>query len=493
MPLALTRTNLLSRATRAAVAGGSLSRRLNINPSLASNIDDGSGAGNLLQQAAKAIKSWARRFGGFISAALRGISITVSSIFGIFVNATQQLSQFNWNASDRQLKATIQQRNIQLASIWGGAIGAGVGWIAGIGVGYGLTVLCPVIGSASLARLAAGETTLEALEEMRSTTANALRATSGILGTNLLVGGYMKFRKALGIHPADNAPSWTIAGKIEEKIESIRDPLIQAFVEEFVDEFFDSFIESGYVFAYELDAQLAAARAAKQPQVERQIELTPDKEAPDEKLILVGDEADLKTQIRETIVSHRLIANRDVGQIVGQPAEDWYRARPKRRQLVIIFNERSSPPWVLRDGKQSKRTTFTIPDPKVNLKWAEIKRAAKPYNWGRFRATANLRSGRQLAIYAASPREAEEKLKDLMALTDQDIFTLSISEEKIRNTKIKKEATRMYPMYGNLLVRKESLDINGRTDLEGKTWKENHIRFALWTEKEPSNFKDIIW
>lgn len=493
MPLALTRTNLLSRATRAAVAGGSLSRRLNINPSLASNIDDGSGAGNLLQQAAKAIKSWARRFGGFISAALRGISITVSSIFGIFVNATQQLSQFNWNASDRQLKATIQQRNIQLTSIWGGAIGAGVGWIAGIGVGYGLTVLCPVIGSASLARLAAGETTLEALEEMRSTTANALRATSGILGTNLLVGGYMKFRKALGIHPADNAPSWTIAGKIEEKIESIRDPLIQAFVEEFVDEFFDSFIESGYVFAYELDAQLAAARAAKQPQVERQIELTPDKEAPDEKLILVGDEADLKTQIRETIVSHRLIANRDVGQIVGQPAEDWYRAQPRRRSLTILFCSRPAPPFNISKSDRSQTATYTIPEPKVNLKWGEIKAAAKPYTWGRFRVTANLTNGRQMAVYGASAKEAEEKLKELLTLSTCEILTVSTSEERVRHTKIKKEATRMHPIYGNLLVRKASTDGKGRTDLEGKTWAENHTRFALWTKDEPSNFKEIIW
>lgn len=493
MPISLTRNNLLSRATRSAIAGGSLSRRLNINPSLASNIDDGSGAGNLLQQAAKSIKSWARRFGGFLSAALRGISITVSSIFGIFVNATQQLSQFNWNASDRQLKATIQQRNIQLASVWGGALGSGVGWIAGIGVGYGLTILCPVIGSASLARLAAGETTLEALEELRGTTANALRATSGILGTNLLVGGYMKFRKALGIHPADNAPSWTIAGKIEEKVESIRDPLIQAFVEEFVDEFFDSFVESGYVFAYELDAQLAAARAAKQPQVERQIELTPDKEAPAEKLILVGSESDLKTQIRETIVSHRLIANRDVGQIVGQPAEDWYRAQPKRRQLVIEMIAREKPPWQLKDGKWPRRATYTIPDPKINLKWEEIKRAAKPYNWGRFRVTANLASGRQMAVYGASPREAEEKLQDLLALTDAEILTMSTSEERIRNINIKKESTRVYPAHGNLLVRTPSLDSKGRTDLRGRNWKENHVRFALWTKDEPSNFKDIIW
>lgn len=493
MPISLSRSNLVSRATRVAVAGSSRLRSLNLSPKLASNTEDGSGSGNAIQQAIRFISSIGRKLGGFLSRVIKGLSVSVSSIFGLVVNASQALSQFDWNASDKEIQAQIQGRNIQLASTWGGAVGAGVGWIAGIGVGYGLTVLCPVIGSGSLARLAAGETTIEALEEMRVTTANALRVTAATVSTSLLLGGYMKFRKSLGINPADNAPSWTISGQIEKKVDSIKNPIIKAFVEEFVDEFFDSFIESGYVFAYELDSQLAASRAARNAGVERRIELIPDRQAEDEKIILVGSETDLKEQVRDTLVQHRLIANRDVGQIVGQPAEDWYRAQPKRRQLVIEMNARSSPPWQIKTGKRAQRVSFTIPDPKIGLKWEQIKRAARPYNWGRFRVTANLDTGRQMAVYGASPKDAEEKLNDLLELTDCRILTLAVSEEKIRNIKIKKETVRVYPTYGNLLVRKGSTDLKGRTDLEGRTWKENHIRFSLWTEREPANFKEIIW
>ncbi len=493
MPITLTRDNLLSRATRSAITGSSLARRLNINPTLSSSKQDGSGGGNIIQRTIKTIRTWGARFGGFLSRIFRGITITVSSIFGLVVNATQQLSQFNWAASDKQLQAAIRQRNIQLASIWGGAVGSGAGWLAGIGVGYGLTVLCPVIGSASLARLAAGETSLEALDELRGTTANALRTSAGVLGTNLLIGGYMKFRRALGIHPADNAPSWTIAGQIDNKIESIQDPKIKAFVEEFADEFFDSFIESGYVFAYELDSQLSAARAAKEAGIERQVELIPNKEARDEKLILVGTEPELKEQIRSTIIQHRLIENRDVGQIVGQPAEDWYRAQPRRRSLTIVFYSKPKPPWHIAKSERPQEATYTIPDPKINLKWEQIKRAAKPFEWGRFRVTANLNTGRQMAVYGASAKAAEEKLKELLDLSTAEILTVATSEEKVRNPKIKKESRRLYPAYGTLLVRKPSDNLNGRTDLEGRTWKENHTRFLLWPEKEPANFKEIIW
>lgn len=493
MGLALSRSNLVSRVTRAAITGGKTIRRLDLSPKLNSNQQDGSGQAQGIALFIKTIKGFASRFFGFVSALIKGVQITVSGIFNIVVQTVQNLSTFDWNASENELRATMRARNIQLASTWGGAIGSGAGWIAGIGVGYGLTVLCPVIGSASLARIAAGETSIEALQEIRATTANALRVTAATLGTNLTISTYIRIRRGLGLNPADDAPSWTIAGKIEEKIDSIQNPAIKGFVEEFTDEFFDSFIESGYVFAHELDSQLAAARAAKSAAVERQITLTPDIQSPDEKIVLTGAEPELKETVRSTLVQHRLIANRDIGQIVGQPAEDWYKAHPQRRKLTIIFDQRPNPPWRLQKGSASRRAEYSIPEPKVNLKWEQIKRAAKPYNWGRFRVTANLTNGRQMAVYGASPKEAEEKLKELIDLSTCEIMSANTSEERIRHPKLKKENTRMYPAYGNLLVRKSSTDGKGRTDLDGKSWESNHIRFALWTEREPSNFKEIIW
>lgn len=493
MGISISRANLLSRSIRSAVAGSSLTRKLNLGATLKANTSDGSGSKGGVGGVLASITPWFDRFKGFLSGVIRGVTFTVSSIFGVVVNTSMSLSNFDWNASDKEIGEMIKQNNIQVASYWGGAIGSGVGWIAGIGVGYGITLLCPVIGSASLAKLVAGKVSLEAAQEVGSTVANALRTTTKALATNIALGSYRRFRKFFGVNPPDEAPSWTISGKIEEKIDSIKNPLFKSFVEEFTDEFFDSFIEAGYVFAYELDAQIAAAKAAKEEEVERTIKLIPDKEAPQESIILTGPPTQLKTAIQTTLAQYRFVHNRDMGQIVGMPAEEWYRAQPLRRKLVILFLAKEQPPFVGVGGKRVKSATYSIPEPKAGLSWTAIKRAAKAFNWGRYRCTAKLTNGRQMAIYGASPAEAEDKLRELLALSTCEISTLSVTEEKDRNPKLKKDPIRMYPAFGTALVRRATTDGTGRTDLDGNTWDEEHVRFELWTKTEPRKFKNVKW
>ncbi|WNZ24841.1 hypothetical protein HJG54_19640 [Leptolyngbya sp. NK1-12] len=493
MPITVARANLLSNQIRQRLNNAGITRVLNLSPKLQSNQEDGSAQPGGILGFLRFLIPFAKRLGGFLSGILKGISLTVSSVFGLVVDTVTTLANFDWNASDREIAAMIRANNISLASTWGGAIGSGLGWIAGIAVGYGLTVLCPVIGSAKLAKLAAGETSLEAAQEVGATAINALRASARNLGANLLLASYRKVRKWFGINPPDDAPSWTIAGKIEERIDNIKSDIFRAFIESLTDEFFDSFVESGYIFAYELDAQIAAARAAQSRGVERTVVLTPDKEAKEEKIVLVGPEAELKTTVQTALVQHRLIHNRDIGLLVGQPAQDWFRAQTQRRQLVILFYDREKPPWRHPNGKIARSATYTIPDCKANLKWEEIKRAAKSYMWGRFRATANLSNGRQMAVYGATREVAEEKLRDLIALSTARISTLSITEERDRNPQIKKDPRRMYPAFATVLVRRPTTDATGRATASGDMFEERKTRFALWTDKEPDNFKEVRW
>lgn len=493
MPITVARTNLMSSQIRKRLADSGITRVLNLSPKLQSNQQDGSAQPGGILGFLRFLLPIARRLGSFLSGILRGISITVSSVFGIVVNAVTVLSNFDWAASDNEIAAMIRANNVALAGTWGATIGSGLGWITGIAVGYGLTILCPVIGSAKLAKLAAGETSLEAAQEVGATALNALRASVRNLGANALLAGYRRIRKAFGFNPPDSAPSWTISGKIEEKIDNIKNPVFKEFIEELTDEFFDSFVEAGYIFAYELDAQIAAARAAQSGGAERTIVLTPDKQVPDERIVLAGPQNELKTQVQSALVQHRLIHNRDVGLLVGQPVNDWFRTQPQRRQLVILFYDRERPPWRHADGKRIKSATYTIPDCKANLKWEEIKRAAKPYVWGRFRATANLTNGRQMAVYGATREAAEEKLRELIQLSTAQISTLSVTEERDRNPQIKKDPRRMYPAFASLLVRRPTTDATGRATASGEIFDERKVRFSLWTEKEPRNFKEIRW
>jgi hypothetical protein len=69
--------------------------------------------------------------------------------------------------------------------------------------------------------------------------------------------------------------------------------------------------------------------------------------------------------------------------------------------------------------------------------WADLKAFVKPYNWGEWRATANLKSGRQMAIYGANAQEAENTLERLLRLSTDEIVTLTTSQEKRRNIKLK--------------------------------------------------------
>jgi hypothetical protein len=494
MGLSLNRANLLSRNIRRAVTGNGLTRKLNVSGRLQANQDDGTGGGGgFLQNFFKTTLGWSTRFVGFLSAVFRGIRFTLGAIVGGLVRASQSISIFDWNASDREIQEQINARNIALAGTWGATLGSGAGWLAGIGIGYGFTVLCPVIGSAALAKVVAGEATLEALEEVGATAINAVRQTVATLGTNALVSGYRRFRKGLGINPPDSAPSWTISGKIEEKIDSIKNPALRNFVEEFVDEFFDSFIEAGYIFAYELDSQLAAARAANAGGVSRAVRITPDKEAPGEAIVLVGNQDSIKPTVQTVLAQHRLIYNRDVGVIVGEPAADSLKARPHQRKLSIIFKGVERPPLRKANGDPVQGVTITIPDPKPGLSWNQIKRAAKPYNWGPFRCTAQLTNGRQMAVYGATALEAEEKLRELLDLSRCEISTLGITQQKDRNPRLKKTVTRVYPYAATLLVRRESVDPDKGRAIGDKTLAERIIRFELWTQNEPRSFKDVIW
>ncbi len=92
---------------------------------------------------------------------------------------------------------------------------------------------------------------------------------------------------------------------------------------------------------------------------------------------------------------------------------------------------------------------------------------------------------RQMVVYGSTAAEAKKKLLQLAALSDAKILTLTISEEELRPSKVRKEPTMMYPSYGTLLARKNSLDANGRTSLDSKTYDESVVRFPLWVPKEP--------
>ncbi len=514
MPISLAPNQLLSRVVRFnasnGVTGGAIisgsagtvtqPRKINLLARLSGGEDDG--GGGLLDR----IWNAGSALVGFIGRILGGIGFSLTRLWGWLVDRIEQLKSFNWNASDTQLGSLIEAQNIQIASLWGGVVGQGLGWLAGIGVGYGVAFLCPVVGGSLLAKSVSGRVAEEAVSEILPNMTNALTQTVGALANNTLISGYMQIRRL--IKSADsslltsvfgeetarwiqdewgsgNGPDLSFNSQVDEAIESIDNTVVQAFVENLLDEAWDSFLEAGFIIAHELDDAFQQARAANNAieGPERTIELTPDINAPTEVLTFEAvPQTQLQTQIQTTINTHRQVWNRDVGQIVGTSYEEHTRARPQLRKLSVEFKAVEAPPWRNADGTQAKTATYSIPDVRLGLSWQDIITACPPYSWGKFCARATLDNQRQMAVYGATAEEARQQLLRMHTLSDSNILRLTVSEEEFVAERLRKRATPMFPVYATLMARYQSLDAQGRTTLDNRTFDEQTLRIPLWFE-----------
>lgn len=454
----------------------------------------------------------------FLSGALNILGFAggglVSGIFNWLRDRTEQIKAFNWNASDKELMGLMESQNVRIASTWGSALGSSFGWLAGIGVGYGIRFLCPVIGGAALAKTVATRVSAEAIEEVSRGIAGAVQQTVGALANNALISGYINYRKLLKSIPdnvltsiygkstagfiknnwgSEGQPIVSFNSKMDEFVESIKNNKLRAFTEAFLEESYDSFTEAGVIVAYEIDAAYAQAKRAQENTQgkRRTVRLTPDRQRKGEQLILSAASNDLETETLSTLNNYRLIANRDVGQIVGMPAEDFVSAKPLRRQLTIIMKKgKQEPPWKV-GGKQAGNVTITIPDAIIGLTWAKIKLAAQPYSWGKFRATANLDNGRQMAVYCSNRSEAERVIKRFLTLTTAKVLSLSVTEEvDKKNINLKKDPIQVYPAHATVLIRRDTTG-EGRDFVDGSKMIQDSIRLDLWQKTEPKGIPPL--
>lgn len=499
MPLQIVKSALQSRSARQSITRGA-QRFIDLFPATGEEDD-----GNIITRVFNPVA----RVAGWLWGVLGWVSIRVTDIFGWLIGGVTRLSTFDWNATDEKYRQLQSNQNLTMAAVWGSFAGQGLGWLAGIGVGYGVGLLCPVIGGSQLARYIASSVLDEATAELTLGLRSALVQTAESLGNNLLLSAYMQYRNLLKNAPErvlrrvygedtagfirhqwgrEGQPTMTFAGFIEEQVESIDNDILRVFVENMLEEGWDSFVEAGFIIAYELDNAFSQTRASSNAALgkERAVILTPDVRT-DEKIVITGKEELAKQAITNTMNTFTLVHNRDVGNIVGMTEKEYLKAQPLRRKAHFIFRHRPSPPWKDDEG-QIRDFSYAVPDLKAGISWLELKTAARPFLWGEYRATANLDNGRQMAVYGGSPNEAENALLRLLTLSTADIVTLNVAQEKIRHPSLKKHATLIYPAYVHLLVRRPSVDPTDRTDLNGGTFSQEKQRVLLWPDEEPDDF-----
>lgn len=488
-----------------------------------------SGAKGFLEkvfQAGKQIANyftWGNLRGFLIGAALAQIPTLVFSLtnlWSMFTSAAIELYYFDWNIPDDRIDQQAKARWAAYGGILGGTAGNALGFFA-----------CGIVPATSLfafdERLASyvlREVSEEAFEELtfeiayviRMSLRNLARQTAGWMYKGarrwlkdpknpiggLLFGGRAdEVREKWG---AANSDSWSFAEAVEEKVEKIPNQFWQNFTEELIEEAIDACIEAGYVVANSIEGYYAQQKLAQTLSNERQrvVEVTPNRQNDAEKFVLAGPESEVRGQLTTVLTTHQMVEDRDIGQFVGDTLDDYVRPRPfDGIRLKFALRSLKTPPYSRHGGSRLVKATVSLSDvSRASLDWDKLRFACggpNGYLWGRWRAHAILTNGHPLTVYGGTSDEAEDRLKAFLALSTAEIKTISVTEEKkeaerLRNPKLYKETTRVYPAYVTIINRERTIAIDlGRRSRDGN-FNDKRARFDLWRSVEPPDFEEKV-
>lgn len=278
MALTLNLSDLSSRATRLASTGGAGVRRIAAIATTDSSDDDG-----IITSVYNAIERFGQSLMRNALNILSGIfTFSWSKFWASCTSAVRFVLNFNFNATDADLDAQIKQAEIALA--------AAKGSLAGQSLGFAICGFLPTatiaVFNEPLALYMLKELGEEAAEEIAASLATlvtlqiqqAARMAFVALFKNyrtLLRGAAVGFAQGLvniGVLTQESVDKankernkpWSIAGALEQSIDSIEDPALQAYAEELWDEFGESCIEAGFIVASGADSFYAQQRIANE-------------------------------------------------------------------------------------------------------------------------------------------------------------------------------------------------------------------------------------
>lgn len=461
--------------------------------------------------------------GFLIGAALAQIPslvFSLTNLWSIFTTSAIELYYFDWNIPDDRLDIQAQNRWRAYGGLLGGTAGSAIGFFAcGIVPASSLMVF-----NEELATYVLREVGEEAFEELTFQMAYVLRLSVRNLGRQALGWLYKGARNWLkdpenplgdlifGSRAAEvrkrwgaaNSTSWSFAQEVEERIERIPSTFWQNFTEELIEESIDACIEAGYVVSSSVEGFYARQRMAEAftREAQRVVEVTPNRDNDAEKIVLAGPESEVRGQLPAILAQHQMIADRDIGQIIGQPVDDYIRPRPfDGLRLQFKLYSLKSPPYARRGVQRLVEVTVSVSDvSRVSLDWDRLRFACggpNGYLWGRFRAHAVLTNGHPLTVYGGTPDEAEDRLKAFLQLSTAEIKTISITEEKkeaerLINPKLFKDVTRVYPAYVSIINRQRTLSYDlGKRSRDGN-YIDKRSRFDLWRVAKPPDFEETV-
>lgn len=450
MPVAINKTELASYLISKAVEnqGG-----LKIDPKAAiENQEDGEG--NVIST----IWNWGKALFGFVVGAAKGLfkTFNFSALVSNFIQGVRFVLSFDFGQDDKsidnQIKGIWNAWKLQAA----GSLGNATGWFVCGGIANGLIfVFNPVAAAETLKE--SGE---EAFEELIFSLGAMTRLTVQGAAKTAALNAFKNVRRWLKepnnpIYPIlpeslkeawqKNKP-WTLGAAINRRIISWFPPSWKDLVEEFMEEALDACQESLMVVASSLDRFVAERRAGILGG-ETVLEVTPNRQEPNEKYLLAGPQEIVRSQVVQSLTDRRWLANKDLGLIVDEAQQEiLLAAQPFTLYGHAIFKS--------IDGKgPGRRPEYKLPalDRTKIDDYDRVRTAfggSNGYFWGRFIATATTTIGHPIICRGATSEAAQERVIALASLCDLEIIKINVNEEVVSHKRA-----------GNPLLRKTAKQV----------------------------------
>ncbi|MEG3437293.1 hypothetical protein V0288_09195 [Pannus brasiliensis CCIBt3594] len=515
----LTRSVLRSEIVRQEVTGEGSNRTRTIAKA---NSQSG---GNWFTQLLGSLGGGLAKFGGWLLAGLGFIGFSFSALMSFMQGGIGFLFNFNWNITDKEIDSILKGMRLALVGQLGETIGNSIGFlICGILPGVVLAKF-----NKALAAYVLKEVSEEAFDELMGNLRVLLRQTVYTLAAHAFYSLYKNtrnfikdffknpnspqsqfgrrlfgdsFNDAIKSWGAEGSKPWSFNIWIQNKIESIEDDYAQEFWENAWEGFVEGCSEAGFVLAQSLDNWFAQQRLQNNQVLgeDTALEIIPNREIPDERIIVAGAREIVKPAIVSALSHHQLIDNRDIGQWIGETVrEATGKSFVEGLALKIAFRGKKKPPF--RDSQRAGYTIFNVK--RSALDWEKIKLACggdNGYLWGRFLAIVKFVDPGipNMKVYGATKAEAQDRAEAFLALADLEVAGINVTEELKEGNRRKydqalyKETTRIYPVHCTVINRQKVLnEEQGRATLSG-AYKERKFRLNLWTDTKPDNWDEVI-
>ena len=190
------------------------------------------------------------------------IVLTAGTVLRLLAQGVRYIYNFNWNQTDEQIEQEYKSKLTTIAGMAGDTVGTAIGgatcgWLLGTTIGRFNPILAAKI------KLAMPEIYEEIEQQFSLFLQGTARIGAGIMFKNLyknartwikknahrIPGLSDKMEKVIEAWGEPGSKSWSFASYVEEKIESIQNPITRAFVENAVESFFDSCSESVFTIS----------------------------------------------------------------------------------------------------------------------------------------------------------------------------------------------------------------------------------------------------